>query len=117
MGYDLPRDLGSDRLTFRRLLRVILPNLPRTSAFKQAIDPVGARWGHAEYLMADLYDVLSNANWQRANEGAKQPSPRPKPYPRPEAAVAEQTEQQQRIAALQAQAERARKRQQQPDGG
>jgi hypothetical protein len=104
---DLARDLGSDRLTFRRLLHVILPNLPRESAFKRAVDPAGAAWGPAEYILADQYDALAGANWQRANEGAKTPTPTPKPYPRPGDPVVEQSEKQKRIAALQAQKQRA----------
>jgi hypothetical protein len=103
-------DLGSDRLTFRKLLRVILPNLPRMSAFKRAIDPVGAQWGRAEYILADIYDALAAANWQRANEGTKTPSKRPDPYPRPGDETAKQTEQEQRAAAHLAMAERARQR-------
>lgn len=38
------------------------------------------------YQLADLYDVLATANWQRASRDApkgKQPK-RPPPYPRPE---------------------------------
>lgn len=108
-------DLGSDRLTFRKLLHVILPNLPRESAFKRKIDPIGARWGPAEYLFADMWDALMIANWQRANEGKETPSKRPDPYPRPGDEVKAQTQREAREAALLAQRERAlqRRREQQ----
>lgn len=89
---------------------MVLPNLPRESAFKRSVDPTGAMWGPAEYIAADQYDALAAANWQRANEGEKSPSKRPDPYPRPGDRVVEQTEQQQKIAALKAQRDRARAR-------
>lgn len=95
-------------MTFRRLLKVILPNLPRESAFKRSIDPAGAAWSRAEYILADVYDALSAANWQRANEGNANPSKQPKPYPRPGDVVVEQSEREQLNAALIAQGERTR---------
>lgn len=115
MGFDLVADLGTERLTFRRLLRVILPNLPPTSAFRRAIDPDGSRWGEAEHLLAVVIDLLNLGNWQRQNAGSKNPSEKPKPYPRPEqqAEIAEKqlSDRDLRIAALKAQGERARERQ------
>lgn len=100
-------DLGSDRLTFRKLLRVILPNLPRESAFKRKVDPVGAQWGPGDYIAADVCDLLMLLLWQNSGNDK---APRPKPYPRPGDAEKKQAEQDARAAALMAQAERARKR-------
>jgi hypothetical protein len=61
-------------------------------------------------MIADVYDALAGANWQRANEGAKTPSRRPDPYPRPGDDTRTQPEQDQKIAVLLAQRERARAR-------
>lgn len=106
------------------MLRVILPHLPPGSAFKRALNPGMAVWGPAEYILADLFDVLAGANWQRANQGEQNPSPRPAMYPRPAPArqpvrppapgaepVTELSSKEQRIQALLAQRERARARQ------
>lgn len=94
-------------MTFRRLLRVVLPNLPRTSAFKQALNPAATAWGPAEYIAADLVDAVVIGNWQRENTGRDRPTERPAPYPRPGDVQQQLTEREERIAALQAQRERA----------
>lgn len=98
-------------MTFRRLLRVILPNLPRSSAFKRALNPVGADWTPTTYVLADMYDVLQGANWQRQNEGAKNPSKKPDPYPRPGDDEGKKSDEDRKMAVLLAQRERARARQ------
>lgn len=37
-------------------------------------------WSPTEYLLADVFDVLALANWQRVGDKDAQ---KPKPYPRP----------------------------------
>lgn len=73
---------GTPRLSWRDLL-VIVQQSPRTSAPSREVNGAVAAWSVTDYLLADIYDVLANANWQRANAGKKSPSARPKPYPRP----------------------------------
>jgi hypothetical protein len=58
---------------------VILRNLPPTSAYWRARHGTGD-WTPTEYVLADLWDVAVDANWQRANN---RHAPRPKRYPRP----------------------------------
>jgi len=100
LGFDLQADLGSDRLTARRLLYVILPRLPADSWFKRTYDPEKREMSPEWYVLADICDGISIGNWQRQNTGVEnesQVSPRPKPYPRPGAVATEmQQEQQQR---------------------
>jgi len=58
----------------------LIRHLPRESATQQALHGEAALWGLPEQLLAGIFDVLQNANWQR--QGDKR-APRPKPYPRP----------------------------------
>lgn len=76
------RHLYTGELTRRELL-VLVRGLPPTSRLRVAMDGGRAPWTAEQYQLADLYDLLAGANWQRANQGAKTPGPRPKPYPRP----------------------------------
>ncbi len=72
-------DLGTDRLSWRRL-GVLIANLPPESATVREI--VGAEYGSwttTDFLLAGVIDVLNGANWQRG--GGK--GSRPKPLPRP----------------------------------
>lgn len=68
-----------------RHVRSLIRCLPPESALAAELPESSARpdrrprWGHVEYLLADVVDVLLAANWQRG--GGK--SQRPKPYPRP----------------------------------
>ncbi|MFF2612694.1 hypothetical protein [Kitasatospora sp. NPDC058046] len=76
-------DLGTGRLTWMELVALVR-GLPPTSRLHAALsDRPGTPWTQAEYLLADIWDVLANANWQR---GADKHATRPKPYPRPGAA-------------------------------
>jgi hypothetical protein len=63
-----------------RAIWVRVRMLPPDSAVKRAVDPHGWRLEH--YMLADIFDVLAGANWQRAGDGKAK---RPGPYPRPEA--------------------------------
>jgi hypothetical protein len=74
---DLPRDLGTKRLTWRRL-RVLIQNLPQDSATQVEIHGHQAMWDVTDYLLANVVDLLAGANWQRSGKGQ-----RPKPFPRP----------------------------------
>jgi hypothetical protein len=76
-------DLGTDRLTWGRLLRLIQAQ-PRTSASAFA-------WAQAREkgaypidveLGAGAFDALSVANWQRSKKSSSASSA-PKPIPRP----------------------------------
>ena len=80
---DLHADLGTDRLSWRRL-SVLLAHLPDESATRrQLIGHDFAAWGVTEHLLAAAVDVLQASNWQRG--GGK--GQRPKPLPRPKSRV------------------------------
>ncbi len=99
---DLHRDLGTDRLSYRRLT-VLIQHLPRESAtLQQMFGGEYVAWGSTEHLLALAVDVLQGANWQRS--GGK--GQRPKPLPRPKSKVEVEehnrrhTEHQQRLQTL-----------------
>lgn len=88
---DLARYYGADirdlfrpgsGLTWRRL-RALVTNLPAESALGRALGGEDSVWTLETQLLAALHDRLAEANWQRANEGARSPSRRPTPIPRP----------------------------------
>jgi hypothetical protein len=58
----------------------LIEHLPSDSATAFSVVGDPSRWGPGEYLLADVFDVLAAANWQRAGDKNKT---RPKPYPRP----------------------------------
>lgn len=66
-------------MTWRRC-RVLVENLPPECATAYAVVGEPARWGPSDWLLADIFDVLAAANWQRAGDKNRS---RPKPYPRP----------------------------------
>lgn len=80
MGIDLPRDLGTDRLTWRRL-GLLVEHLPATSATARAVNP-DAEWTLAEHLLAAVLDALNGANWQRGGGKGSYPHPVPRPSDR-----------------------------------
>lgn len=84
-GVDL-LDLGSDRLSWSRLGR-LLDRLPPNSRSYLAVRGYAA-WTPREHLLAALVDILQGANWQRAQLNTKRTIPQPKPIPRPGAAKA-----------------------------
>nr|DAQ26947.1 MAG TPA: protein of unknown function (DUF5361) [Caudoviricetes sp.] len=70
------RDLGSERFTWSDLKAVIYTADP--GSHLAAV--LGAPWGVADYMMANVIDLLNAGNWQR---GGNKNSPKPKPVPRP----------------------------------
>lgn len=55
--------------------------LPGTATFRSVNGYEG--WSTESQLLAAVVDALNGANWQRENEGKKNPSARPKPLERP----------------------------------
>ncbi|MFJ4799205.1 hypothetical protein [Kitasatospora purpeofusca] len=104
-------DLGTGRLTWTELVALVR-GLPPTSRLRAALDGRPA-WGQTDYLLADIFDVLAGANWQR---GGDKTTPRPKPYPRPGAA-GPRRDPAERAAALDAARERARAHRQAVEAG
>jgi hypothetical protein len=70
------RDLGSERCTWSDLKAVIYTADPGS----HLASALGAPWGVADYMMANVIDLLNAGNWQR---GGNKNSPRPKPIQRP----------------------------------
>lgn len=80
---DLHRDLGTERLTFRRL-SVLLSHLPRDSSFVRAVAGEAARWGDLEHLVASVIDALQGTNYLLTAQAAgKRKVKVPRPIPRP----------------------------------
>lgn len=79
---DLPRDLGSDRLTWRRL-GLLIRHLPPEAATVREVHGDKAMWTLDRMLMALIADYLAVANWQRGNAGKKNPPPAPRQIDRP----------------------------------
>lgn len=73
------RDLAEGRVTWRELLAYVR-HLPATCQVAAEIHGDAAAWSATDRLLADVFDVLAMANWQR---GGNKNAPRPKPYPRP----------------------------------
>lgn len=81
--------LGSDRLPWRDL-RIIVENLPRTSALGRSTLGKDAKWGFVEQLMATQIDALNMLIWMQSEDGRKNRN-RPKPVPRPGVSSGEQS--------------------------
>ena len=83
---DLYADLGTDRLTWRRL-GVLLTHLPRESSYVQAVGGERARWGDVEHLLAGVIDVVQIGNFYTqvlaSNRQFKDAPKPPKPFMRP----------------------------------
>ncbi len=60
LGIDLPRDLGTERLTWRRL-ELLIRHLPRDSATVRRIHGPPPPWSVTDHLLASVIDVL---RWQ-----------------------------------------------------
>jgi hypothetical protein len=82
---------------------VLIRGLPPTSRLRAALDGRPA-WSQAEYMLADIWDVLAAGNWQR---GGDRHQPRPALYPRPGTPAARRNSAE-RAAHLAAASERAR---------
>lgn len=63
-----------------RQFRVLVEELPQQSRLVRAVHGELAGWTPEAAVLADVFDVLAAANWQRAGKAG---APRPKPYPRP----------------------------------
>lgn len=72
------RHLYTGELTWREL-GVYLRGLPPASRLRAALTG-SPPWTTGDHILADVYDVLTGANWQRSGDRTL---PRPKPYPRP----------------------------------
>lgn len=73
------RDLATGEMTWREF-RCYLNELPDECRLARSVAGEIAGWGPQERILADIYDVLADANWQR---GGNKNQTRPKPYPRP----------------------------------
>jgi hypothetical protein len=73
---DLARDLGTERLTYRRLL-VLIRQLPRDSAYWQEVGGERYRWGTAEHLLANIADALLVHDWHYMTAHSKRRPPPP----------------------------------------
>ncbi|MFF0389680.1 DUF5361 domain-containing protein [Kitasatospora sp. NPDC004615] len=104
------RHLFTGELTWREL-RSLIRGLPPTSRLRTAIAgrPL---WTATEYLLADVFDVLAAANWQRTGDKS---AAKPKPYPRP--VVRDQQADAAKDQARAAARERARTHQQAVEAG
>lgn len=80
---DLPRWLGTPRLTWRRF-GLLLRQLPRESRFSRTVR-VENNWSPTDYLLANVYDAVAHGNWQfaAAHRGKHPVPPRPKQLRRP----------------------------------
>lgn len=62
MGIDLPRDLGTERLSWRRM-RLLIAHLPRESLTAVAVHGPPPVWGETEHLLASIVDTLRAEGW------------------------------------------------------
>lgn len=70
---------GTDRLNWRDLL-VVIETADEDSVQGRLALGASAHWGITEHLLANVFDALNIANWQRGGGGM---SKKPKPMPRP----------------------------------
>lgn len=81
LGVDIT-DLGTERLSFGRLGRLI-NRLPRDSWTARAIGGEETRWGEQEHLLATLIDVTSHLTYLTRMAHFKGRAEQPKPLTRP----------------------------------
>lgn len=81
-GLDLQRDLGTDRLSWRRL-GVLLEHLPPTSSTVRAVGGERTEWGYTEHLLATVVDLLAQANYLFVAANSKTKPTPPEPLKRP----------------------------------
>lgn len=81
MGIDLGRDIGTGRLSWRRLW-LIIERLPETSAVFRERNADSWRWNLPEQLLATACDLLAIGNWMQSEDGRKNRN-RPKRIERP----------------------------------
>jgi hypothetical protein len=64
-----------------RELACYVKGLPDTCRVARSIAGDVAGWSSTERILADIFDVLAIANWQRMGDKNRS---RPQPYPRPQ---------------------------------
>lgn len=79
---DVCADLGTPRLTWRRLV-VLLNHLPRESAYVQAVGGDRLKWGDTEHLLAGVIDQQQVTNYLLTRANFKSNRAAPKPIRRP----------------------------------
>jgi hypothetical protein len=73
------KHLFTGELTWREL-GVFLRGLPPASRLRTALNGGQPAWTGEQYILADIFDALAQANWQRGGDAKKR---LPKSYPRP----------------------------------
>lgn len=73
------RDLITGAMTWRELACYV-KGLPQESRVAREMHGEVASWSTTDRILADVFDVLAVANWQR---GGNKNAPRPQAYPRP----------------------------------
>lgn len=66
-------------MTWREAVSYV-KGLPDSCRVAEAMHGQIVAWGVTDVILADIFDVLAQANWQR---GGNKNAPRPNPYPRP----------------------------------
>ena len=74
---DIPANLGWTSLAH------FVAYLKPGSALYDEVNPDTARWGHADMMLADIYDAITSFIFAYASANSKGRPKRPKPYPRP----------------------------------
>lgn len=80
MGFDLPADIGTARLSWRRLL-LIVENSAEDSAVTRSVNPVKP-WSPEMQMLTNVFDALAILIWMQSKDGASGRN-RPRPTPRP----------------------------------
>lgn len=76
-GTHLARDLGTERLTYRRF-GVLLRRLPRESNYVQEIGGPSLAWTHTEHLLAAVVNELRVLDWHYLSAHTPKNSAKPK---------------------------------------
>ncbi len=85
IGLDIWADLGTPRLTYRRL-RLLLERAPRDSEYVREKAGASAAWDDEEHLLAIIADRLEVLTYQFVSANTpkgKTPPAKPVPLPRP----------------------------------
>lgn len=76
-------DLGTPALTWRRL-GVLLRQLPIEARTVRITVGDQALWSQETYMLANVVDLLSGANWQRGGGKGRKPKPMQRPGQKPD---------------------------------
>lgn len=79
---DLQADLGTPRLSWRRL-GVLVRQLPREAGLPQAVHGDSVAWGTVEHLLATLCDLTIQGNWNFVQSKSRKELPPAKLLRRP----------------------------------